>query len=161
MNSPLSFSHYATFLLSCMQRKRLSKVHLSLIKVYFSLLDNSDFGQRGNFPGKMRNQGPGLSSHLFPRWHQLHCGSGSFFRDAQGAKGSFMQMESILNQMGTVFGMTGTQFFNVQTSWGCLRAPCVVKITLVSSFHLESLFTVRALLLKELLEQPLISVTLS
>ena len=72
-----------------------------------------------------------------------------------------MQMESVLNQMGTVFGMTGTQFFNVQTSCGCLRAPCVVKITLVSSFHLESLFTVRALLLKELLEQPLISVTLS
>lgn len=61
--------------------------------------------------------------------------------------------------MGTVFGMTGTVFVNVRTSWGCLCAPCLVKITLVSSFHLESLFTVQVFLQKELLEQPLISVT--
>lgn len=45
--------------------------------------------------------------------------------------------------MGTVLRMTGTVFLNVQTSWACLLAPCLVKITLVSSFHLESLFTVQ------------------
>lgn len=72
-----------------------------------------------------------------------------------------MQIENVLNQMETVFGMTGTVYLNVRTSWDCLCAPCVVKITLVSSFHLESLFAVQVLLPKELLEQPLISVTLS
>lgn len=57
--------------------------------------------------------------------------------------------------------MTETAYLNIWTSWDCLCTACMVKMTAVSSFHLESLFAFQVFLQKELLEQSLISVTLS
>ena len=72
-----------------------------------------------------------------------------------------MQMESTHNHMEMVFGTMETAYLNVWTPWDYLGAPCVVKMTVVSWFHLESLLAFQVFLLKELLEHSLISVTLS
>lgn len=109
--------------------KRLSKVQLSLIKVYFSsLLDTSDLGQSqhsaGNFSQYNEEQGQDVSTHLFPHDAVVR----SHFSDIQRAKGvSHANREHTLIWIHAVVGMTGTAYLNARTSWDCQCVPRGVK----------------------------------
>lgn len=109
----------------------------------------------------MRNKSrphPHICSHMTP-WLPL-----SLFSDALGAKGvsyanrerAYLDSCSRRNDRYSVSSCPDIMGLSLLCPAGVKK-----KITLVSSFHLESLFAVQVLLPKELLEKLLISVTLS
>jgi len=143
----LFFSFFSHVRFSCKGKSTLLKVQLNSLRfiplpclapmAWVRLRAERNLFQFNEKPA------PGLLSHLSPPEIPVVVQASFFFcYDAQGAKGYLMQMITYLSRWRWDWKWQVQRFLMLGHHRAAFCAPCLLRITLVLLFHLESLFTV-------------------